>query len=352
MIRTSDLKWVVVTILLFVILPSCQKDQSNFTENKNDAIVIEKEAPGECDVITDLLAGQFTDVGDVHVTHTDEILYITYYVNEPGWCLMETHLHVAGNASLIPQTKRGNPKVGRFDYQGQHDCITEYTYEVPIQWPANVSVTIAAHAVVAYDHSGNAATKGGNFSTETAWAEGEPFPGNSWAMHFDYFLCFDYGGGIGPESEIAYAYGPDGSGIASLCFYDAGINALSGWGWQLGPIYESCTLELRALPGLQQNCELVPGFHVGMVEIDMKGKRMDITITTFPGYSFNESHLWVSDSPWNIANLVDPEEFPYHAWDLSGSMVYTYTNIPREDQNYMILYALVYGVIHEDDPGS
>lgn len=342
MIRATNLKWVVITILLFVILPSCQKEQPAVIDSKNDVLVTQKAAPGECDVITDLLAGQFTDVGDVYVTHDEMYLYITYLVNEPGWCLQETHMHVAANASMIPQTKRGNPKIGHFDYQREHDCITEYTYEVPIQWAANAGIVIAAHAVVSYDPADATSAKGGDYSAETAWADGMAFPGNSWAMYFDYVLCFEFGGGIGPESEIAYAYAPEGTGIVSACFLESGI--ADHWGWELGPIYGSCTLEMWALPF---DCDLSSGFHVGNVEVVLKGgKKMDISISTFPGYSLQEAHLWVSDQAWNATSGVDPEDFPIHAWDLSGAMQYTFRDVPKGDRTYMILHALVYGVVH------
>ena len=80
-----------------------------------------------CDApqITPLIAGQHTYVGHVKVCNDDTNLYVTYETTYP-WCLKETHLHVAKEESYIPQTKKGNPIPGHFDY-------SDYSYEP--NWP-------------------------------------------------------------------------------------------------------------------------------------------------------------------------------------------------------------------------
>ena len=60
--------------------------------------------------VTDLIAGQHIDVGDVTVWNDGDYLYVTYVVNEPGWYLTETHLHVACDWEDIPQTKKNNKR--------------------------------------------------------------------------------------------------------------------------------------------------------------------------------------------------------------------------------------------------
>lgn len=323
------------------IFTSCQKEQTTSDPDQNLTIA-QKSGPGECDVTTELLAGQHIPVGVVHVTHDEESLYITYLVNVPGWSLEETHLHVAANVSMVPQTKSGNPKPGKFDYQSEHDGITVFTYEVPIMWMANASIVIAAHAMVSYEPGDGTMPEYAESMNETAWADGNLFPGSSWATYFDYILCFEYGGGIGPETEIAYAYAPEGNYIYSKCFLD--LNIADFWGFQIGAFNDNQTFELWALP---YDCDLSTGFHIGEVVIEVRNaKKMDVTITTFPGYSFHEAHLWLGNSSWPGPGMVGPQEFPYHAWDLSGSMVYTFQNVPRTEDMYMILQALVYGVVH------
>jgi hypothetical protein len=346
--RVKNLKWVVLTLILALVFPSCQKESNDPTIYQNDFIDVEyKLAPGECDVVTNLIAGQHIDVGEVHVTHDEQNMYVTYSLLETGWCLTETHLHIASNLAGIPQTKSGNPKVGRFEHHSSHSCDEEFTYTIPIAWAPGSTVVIAAHAVVKFhgldgSNPGGSLTKEGG-TTETAWGEGTPFPGNNWSMHFDYTLCFDdNGGGISQDREIAYAYAPEGSGINSECFLTTGIS--NKWGWQLGAFGTSYTFELWALPN---TCDHSMGFHVGYVEVEFKGgNKIDVSYRTFLGYSLDEACVWISDEPWSIASpMVDPDDFPYTAYGLNGTMRHTF-NIIHKGQIFLIAYAKVFGVIH------
>jgi hypothetical protein len=100
--------------------------------------------------VTDLMAGQHIDVGDVLVWNDGTLLYIKYVITDPEWCITETHLQVATNASLIPQ-KNGNPIPGKFEENDEHDCVTEalYTYDLLEKgWAVDQGLSIAAHAVV------------------------------------------------------------------------------------------------------------------------------------------------------------------------------------------------------------
>jgi hypothetical protein len=97
-----------------------------------------------------LYAGQDMPVGEVTVTNDADYLYVTYVIDEPGWCMTESHLAVATSLEGIPQ-RRGNPVPGLFSYQTDHDpCVASYTYEVEITWPAGTELFLAAHAVVKY----------------------------------------------------------------------------------------------------------------------------------------------------------------------------------------------------------
>jgi len=96
----------------------------------------------------DLMAGQNIDAGDVQVWNDSDNLYVKY-TTENGWCLSETHLHVAGTLGEIPQTKKGNPIPGQFDYKDEVDCETEWLYTIPLpEDSCGDELVIAAHAVV------------------------------------------------------------------------------------------------------------------------------------------------------------------------------------------------------------
>lgn len=95
--------------------------------------------------VTNLMAGQHIDVGDVIVWNDGDYLYVKYLVTAEGWCLTETHLHVAESMEGIPQ-KKGNPPPGQFTWPMRHACATEYTYEIPLEWDTGTELFIAAHA--------------------------------------------------------------------------------------------------------------------------------------------------------------------------------------------------------------
>lgn len=96
----------------------------------------------------DLLAGQDINVGTVSVWNDETTLYVQY-MTDADWVIGETHLAVATSLEGIPQTKKGNPKVGKFAYHAQHDpWVTEYTYAMPVPQVTGTKVYIAAHAVV------------------------------------------------------------------------------------------------------------------------------------------------------------------------------------------------------------
>jgi len=97
---------------------------------------------------TDLLAGQYTDVGDVLVWNDDATLYVKYDVTDADWCITETHLQVSTSLDAIPQ-KKGNPIPGHFEINESHDpCISEKEYVYDISWAVGTELFVAAHAVV------------------------------------------------------------------------------------------------------------------------------------------------------------------------------------------------------------
>jgi hypothetical protein len=105
-------------------------------------------------VVRDLYAGQNNLVGTVTVWNDSEILFVKYMLNQEasdaGWCLSETHLHVGDEDYPIPATKKGNPVPGKFNNSDDHDCVTEYLYEIPMmeEWGCGEDLLIAAHAVI------------------------------------------------------------------------------------------------------------------------------------------------------------------------------------------------------------
>ena len=128
------------------------------------------------------------NVGVVEVTNDENNLTVTYRITESGWLLNETHLHIANESEEgIPQTKKGNPKVGQFDYSEEHEPCVEYTYVIPLDGLSG-EVYIAAHAAVQLAGV-DLITEEPTIEYESAWCEGEDFAGRNWAMYFTYTIA-------------------------------------------------------------------------------------------------------------------------------------------------------------------
>ena len=105
-----------------------------------------------------LVAGQDMLVGHVRVEVIEDAgvpvsLRVEYLLDEELYenCetgdfleLAEIHLHVAWQAALIPQNKKGMPKIGHFEYSGNPTVID--LDDIP--GTRDTEVSIAAHAVV------------------------------------------------------------------------------------------------------------------------------------------------------------------------------------------------------------
>ena len=94
-----------------------------------------------------LLAGQDTDVGDITVWNDEDNLYVEFDTTDSGELMLETHLAIATSPSGIPQTKKGNPIPGQFEYTTNHaGGTTYYLYTIPLEWVSGTDLYIAAHA--------------------------------------------------------------------------------------------------------------------------------------------------------------------------------------------------------------
>ena len=130
-----------------------------------------------CDSIN-LIAAQNYVAGSVTIERDNENLFITYTATGE-WSITETHISIGDcNEVEIPNTGSDNPKIGNFEYAGNHDNEQTVVYTINLS-ELNISdmYCLAAHAVVVGDNG-----------AETAWAEGLDFGGNSWAMYVENYL--------------------------------------------------------------------------------------------------------------------------------------------------------------------
>lgn len=168
---------------------------------------------GACtDTAVDLIAGQKTVIGTVSVTNSEDDITVTYLLSD-GWYMTESHLHLAMDCDEVPQTRSGNPQVGRFEFSRNYDPATQRdTYVASLSakgFEEDDVVCIAAHAAVFKDDNTNGVFDSGE-RTETAWGHGDRFTerGN-WAMRFKHEIC----AGCTPCSFDTSA---TGSGVANL----------------------------------------------------------------------------------------------------------------------------------------
>lgn len=194
---------------------------------------------GDTDII-DLVAGRKHNlVGSVEVSNDGDTIYVEYTTNSP-WLLEETHLHIAASWEEIPQTKKGNSIPGKFEYSEEHDYITSYTYEIPFSVEGDLEcgdvVVIAAHAVVAKPIPCREVIINCPppicYDTETAWGDGDDFPGRDWSMYFTYEIecCFKMPDIPAGELEIKWTYkGPNSYWVAEIWLDDVLFEIPDDW---------------------------------------------------------------------------------------------------------------------------
>lgn len=183
--------WIVLLLTFFALTFSgCGGGSTNPVEpiqsdGSREMGYLPEEYCGEATVIP-LIAGQDFEnpAGEIIVTNDGDFLYIEFVAYAP-WVLVETHVAVSDTLDGIPQTKKGNPKIGNFDY----DINSWIDLS---QWPDATELFIAAHAVVQM-----LGENGEVIQEETGWGEGEEFnDSKSWAMYFMYTIqdcCIELG---------------------------------------------------------------------------------------------------------------------------------------------------------------
>lgn len=123
---------------------------------------------------------QLTNVGKTETWNDGKNLFIRIWVGE--WGLEETHVAVAKEFDDIPQTKKGNPKVGHFPFKHENlNGISSKVYTIPLEdLDLNVDdlVYIAVHAALS-----NGETAWANCGGTTAF-----FTGNNWATYYLYTI--------------------------------------------------------------------------------------------------------------------------------------------------------------------
>jgi hypothetical protein len=174
---------------LVIGFTACSNGEEVFPSQPKYTSVAAIQSPCE-PLVTDLIAGQNINAGNIIVTNDATNLYVTYNMTG-GWELLETQLYV-GSFEDIPTTPNGNPKIGNFPYKNDSVYFaTTYTYTIPLtSLNGDPCMVVAAHASVGLpDSTGLIAQK------ETAWGAGTRLTSSgNWAMYSIYCICNNDGG--------------------------------------------------------------------------------------------------------------------------------------------------------------
>jgi hypothetical protein len=172
----------LIILLCTLFLVNCSTDEVLNTENtvlpnfrvyESDGTMNRDSVDDPC-MVVDLIAGQHTVAGTLSIDVNENDLILIYRTSE-DWLIYETHMSI-GDCDVLtfPTTGAGNPKIGRFEHSTSHsDGVNEVIYYINKEAVSDI-YCFAAHAVVV-SASGS----------ETAWAEGIDFGGNSWAMYVE-----------------------------------------------------------------------------------------------------------------------------------------------------------------------
>lgn len=305
-----------------------------------------------------LFAGQTIEAGEVCVSADCEAgeLTVSYSTAATDWELDEVHLWVGTDIADMPQTRKGNPKIGNFPYHTS-DFDANWTIVIPFAaigdgvdcgncLTGGDVILMAAHAVVSKDNGD------GTTQTETGWSDGGPITSKgSWATLSTFQLWPDDcsegpTGGGGGNCETAFAYdATDGTCFLDIDEDNDGNGDFNRWGWSVGPLAGG-SYEFDIYAGAGQ-CDTNKGVLVGTLEVDYDATSGEATVTFVmnAGFTLEETHLYVGSEilPRDVNGdfTVAPGQYPTIHEDLGGASSDTYTITGLSGDIYVVAHGVV-----------
>lgn len=171
---------VALTSIFFAAACGAPVDPQSASNVSSFATVEEETCP---DQVSNLIAGQHIDAGDVSITNDDTNLYVEI-TTQDGWLITETHIFAGTGA--IPTNRKGTPVPGRFPFNNAFSPgVSSYTEVIPLAG-LNIAcgdeLKVAVHAVVVRP-------AGDGTEEQTAWADGEGFNTPRWSYFNLYTTC-------------------------------------------------------------------------------------------------------------------------------------------------------------------
>lgn len=295
-----------------------------------------------------LLAGQSIEAGMV-CAEVDGTDLLVSYVTAGDWELLEVHLWVGADLADMPQTRKGNPKIGNFPYKAE-DLMgaTSHQFAIPLadlgfDCPGDDSAFfVAAHASLRRPDGSD-----DGYQTETGWADGDRFSERgSWATFFDVLLTCDCGVDppAEPTCETAFAFGGD----LATCFLDVDedgddVRDFSRWGWT-NEIASEDVYVFDIYAGAGQ-CDTSKGTLVGTLTVIYLAGSVDVLFEMREGFEMDEVHLYVGSEilPRDVRgdSTVAPGQYPYVADDLDGASSHVVLGAAASGPVHVVAHAVV-----------
>lgn len=262
-----------------------------------------------------LYAGQTINAGSVCVSVEGQDLTVAY-TTTGGWQLTVAHLWVGDDLSTMPQTKTGNPQIGKFPYaSGDITGATSYTFSIPLS-SLSTSLDLCGHTFDIAAHAGLQKPDGsGGYQTQTGWGDGTQINSRgSWATYFTYTVTCTTPPPPPPSGltcDTAFAFG-------DTTFIQLGLTQ-SRWGWESGPLSPG-TYTQPIYAGAAQN-DTSKGSLAGQLTIVYDGSSATVSYAMNDGYVMDETHLYVGTS--NIGTISPGQFGNSHTLDNATSDSYT-----------------------------
>ncbi|MGH2574191.1 MAG: hypothetical protein ACRDFC_00670 [Ignavibacteria bacterium] len=309
-----------ITVTALFVYNGCNKDDIGLgpTSSQNyftDSIGCE---PDTCPITF----GQHNPCGNLIVWNDTENVYIRY---ESCTTMVDLHLWVGNDTTLIPKTNNGTPIPGQFPYKVENLNLNVYQFTIPLEDVivgttdfCGVQLYILAHAAL--------------INGETAWGGcigvNIEEPGR-WYFYMTHVVCCEGpppppppGGGL----QTAFAKVPIAQGgyifacsnKANPENYPTLCLTRNRWGWAGNLSDGSYTFQLWAGAGLNKTQN---GTLCGTVTVVKTGTTVVVTYNMLSGFLLQQVHIYIGDaSPPTIA----PGQYGHTVF--FNPMVSTYTH--------------------------
>ncbi len=354
----ARLTFVALTLMFLVMgLVGCSQESPVAPLNALSTLSVYGVNGVQGEYCTTLYAGQTIDAGTVCLEIVDsgetEDLWVTYNTTN-GWELTEAHLWVGQSLNDMPQTNKGNPKVGNFPYNsGDIAGETTYTFIVPLEDFGGEEGLCGEELLAAAHCALRKVDEDGTYQTETGWADGYRMVSKgNWATFFGIeFVCDPTEPPNEDGSEMAFGYGCE----SATSFLDLDMDAdgqpdFDHWGWTNFVPYDGMyyfDIYVGAAEGDLANATLV-----GELVVEYFYGQAMVTLNTCGNYTMTETHLYVGDEPLPIYEgqySIAPAHYPYGNSDLPDVQSDSYGPFEVGTAGfYLVANAVVWGDFEND----